>query len=99
MAEETVWKFRGLGDWAQSVDLDFQPGIYRFNLVQPTVGGDWGSVSLLRIVSVPKDALIEGSVRFPTQLRINRSCRVYATLDVFTVERGARWEISITKLD
>ena len=99
MAEATVWKCKGQGDTALSVDLDFHPGIYRFNLIHPRAGGDWGSVSLESIIAVPKAAFDDDAIYFPTQLRLNRSCRLYATLDVTTYEEGMPWEISIGRLD
>lgn len=92
-----VWSECGQGDANISVDINFEPGIYRFNLDRPSGGGDWGSVSLEHIISVPANAF-EEYVYFPTQMRVEDGCRIYATLEVSIYNDRQRWEVSITRL-
>jgi len=99
-ASDALWSASGRGDKKASLDLDFAPGIYRFNLNQPNIDGDWGSIWLDDIVSIPDDCFTS-LLSFPTQMRIRQDCRIFATLDVgfYSAYADTEWAVSITKLD
>ena len=101
-----IWSQDGRGEQEISVDLSFQPGIYRFNIIKPTSDG-WGGVQLDDVVETPEDCFFDGYyplLHFPTQKRLHSNCQVFATLSVrvFTYpgeDERTQWEVSITKLD
>ena len=41
---------------------------------------------------MPEDCIEEYALYFPTQLRIKRACRVYATLEVSMYKEGAEMD-------
>ena len=94
-----IWSGSGRGSVRSPVEIVFQPGIYSFNLIVPTLGGRWGSIFLVDIIDITQECFHDGvSIEFPTQLRLNRRCQIYATLNAIVYDDNQSWEVSITKL-
>ena len=95
------WLETGRGDWSNSVDLRFSPGIWRFD-VPDFARGDDGYISFQDIIEVPDGCfpIRIDTMQFPTQLRVEQHCRILTTFDasIFSAGENKDWVATIAKL-
>ncbi len=91
-----TWTKNGMGSAYNIVDIALLPGVYRFNLHSPDQD-NLGTISLEHIISDPPGCFGPTRIAFPSQVTVNRECRVYAILNSYLVIDLVFWNVSINR--
>ncbi len=99
---EAIWTAAGSRTQDQSVSLELTRGIYALNLVESPIRFSVESIELADIISRPDNCVVQERVTFPSTLRVERNCRIFATLKPFfgygRWDERVRWNVSITQV-
>lgn len=96
---EPIWSASGSSNDRQSVSLELLPGTYDLNLERlvPFYNSfdDSSRIELEDAISDPDDCFVWESLDFPSTVRIEQPCRIFATLKAFSPRHS--WDVTITK--
>lgn len=93
-----LWTRSGMGRAYNKVDLALSPGLYRLNLHSPDEA-HLGKISLDDIISDPPGCIGLSRIEFPSQVRVNQACRLYAILNSYLVIDLIFWNVSINRIE